>query len=188
MVASGGADLRGQAWRRRGVQFVGEAGEGARRSRPGRQQLALLLAEPRVGGGTRFWDAGRDSYPWKRHAAVAPGPVWTALIPATMPDTEEFGEAPVGRPAQPAEMSPAYVFLALAGGVVHHRGVRQRHGRHATVVARRGPVGSQAGRPARQLRPAASAPRWLRTTSAYARALGFGRRRNVVRSTSCRPS
>ncbi|MGW7265219.1 SDR family oxidoreductase [Streptomyces sp. NPDC054842] len=45
--------------------------------------------------------------------AVAPGPVWTPLIPATMPDTAEFGkQAPLGRPAQPAEMAPAYVFLA----------------------------------------------------------------------------
>ena len=45
--------------------------------------------------------------------AVAPGPVWTPLIPATMPDTTEFGkQAPMGRPAQPAEMAPAYVFLA----------------------------------------------------------------------------
>ncbi|MBQ0986864.1 SDR family oxidoreductase [Streptomyces sp. F63] len=45
--------------------------------------------------------------------AVAPGPVWTPLIPSTMPDTEEFGaKAPLGRPAQPAEMAPAFVFLA----------------------------------------------------------------------------
>ncbi|UFQ14166.1 MULTISPECIES: SDR family oxidoreductase [Streptomyces] len=45
--------------------------------------------------------------------AVAPGPVWTPLIPATLPDTKEFGkQAPLGRPAQPAEMAPAYVFLA----------------------------------------------------------------------------
>ncbi|MEU6812823.1 SDR family oxidoreductase [Streptomyces sp. NPDC046831] len=45
--------------------------------------------------------------------AVAPGPVWTPLIPATMPDTQSFGkQAPLGRPAQPAEMAPAYVFLA----------------------------------------------------------------------------
>ncbi|MFE5628275.1 SDR family oxidoreductase [Streptomyces sp. NPDC056543] len=45
--------------------------------------------------------------------AVAPGPVWTPLTPATMPDTTEFGEqSPLGRPAQPAEMAPAYVFLA----------------------------------------------------------------------------
>ncbi|WP_371483183.1 SDR family oxidoreductase [Kitasatospora sp. NBC_00315] len=47
--------------------------------------------------------------------AVAPGPVWTPLIPATMaPDkVAAFGrQSPLGRPAQPAEMAPAYVFLA----------------------------------------------------------------------------
>ncbi|MEV6316810.1 SDR family oxidoreductase [Streptomyces sp. NPDC051776] len=45
--------------------------------------------------------------------AVAPGPVWTPLIPATLPDTEKFGrQAPLGRAAQPVEMAPAYVFLA----------------------------------------------------------------------------
>ncbi|MFH9725095.1 SDR family oxidoreductase [Streptomyces sp. NPDC017254] len=48
-----------------------------------------------------------------RANAVAPGPVWTPLIPATMPDPSKFGEqSPLGRPAQPAEMAPAYVFLA----------------------------------------------------------------------------
>ncbi|WP_175409416.1 glucose 1-dehydrogenase [Streptomyces sp. TRM64462] len=48
--------------------------------------------------------------------AVAPGPVWTPLIPATMPETAEFGkQSPLGRPAQPAEMAPAYVFLASRG-------------------------------------------------------------------------
>ncbi|MFF5701393.1 SDR family oxidoreductase [Streptomyces sp. NPDC012794] len=47
--------------------------------------------------------------------AVAPGPVWTPLIPATMPDPTKFGEqSPLGRPAQPSEMAPAYVFLASA--------------------------------------------------------------------------
>ncbi|MEV0675103.1 glucose 1-dehydrogenase [Actinosynnema sp. NPDC050436] len=47
--------------------------------------------------------------------AVAPGPVWTPLIPATMPPeaVDSFGEqAPLGRAAQPAELAPAYVFLA----------------------------------------------------------------------------
>ncbi|MFJ7126106.1 SDR family oxidoreductase [Streptomyces sp. NPDC098101] len=48
--------------------------------------------------------------------AVAPGPVWTPLIPSTMPSTEDFGrQSPLGRPAQPAEMAPAYVFLASPG-------------------------------------------------------------------------
>jgi NAD(P)-dependent dehydrogenase (short-subunit alcohol dehydrogenase family) len=49
--------------------------------------------------------------------SVAPGPVWTPLIPATMPPdkVESFGEqSPMGRPAQPAELAPLYVFLASA--------------------------------------------------------------------------
>ena len=47
--------------------------------------------------------------------AVAPGPIWTPLIPSTMPDekVEHFGEnTPLGRPGQPAELAPAYVLLA----------------------------------------------------------------------------
>ena len=45
--------------------------------------------------------------------AVAPGPVWTPLIPSTMPEPEKFGEdTPTGRPGQPVEIAPAYVFLA----------------------------------------------------------------------------
>ena len=47
--------------------------------------------------------------------AVAPGPVWTPLIPSTMPDETlgSFGEdTPIGRAAQPAELAPAFVFLA----------------------------------------------------------------------------
>lgn len=46
---------------------------------------------------------------------VAPGPVWTPLIPASMSedDVENFGENyPLGRPAQPAEVAPPYVMLA----------------------------------------------------------------------------
>ncbi|HWH28328.1 MAG TPA: glucose 1-dehydrogenase [Mycobacteriales bacterium] len=46
---------------------------------------------------------------------VAPGPVWTPLIPATMPaeQVEGFGsDTPMGRVAQPAEVAPAFVFLA----------------------------------------------------------------------------
>ena len=49
--------------------------------------------------------------------AVAPGPVWTPLIASTTtPETAaNFGESnPTGRPAQPAELAPAYVFLASA--------------------------------------------------------------------------
>lgn len=46
---------------------------------------------------------------------VAPGPVWTPLIPATLPagKVETFGgNAPMGRPADPDEIAPSYVFFA----------------------------------------------------------------------------
>ncbi|MBV9594984.1 MAG: SDR family oxidoreductase, partial [Actinobacteria bacterium] len=47
--------------------------------------------------------------------SVAPGPIWTPLIPATMPaeKVESFGQdVPLGRPGQPAELAPVYVLLA----------------------------------------------------------------------------
>jgi NAD(P)-dependent dehydrogenase (short-subunit alcohol dehydrogenase family) len=47
--------------------------------------------------------------------AVAPGPIWTPLIPATMPEerSSSHGEStPLGRAGQPAEVAPVYVFLA----------------------------------------------------------------------------
>ncbi|WP_353182461.1 glucose 1-dehydrogenase [Parapedobacter lycopersici] len=45
--------------------------------------------------------------------AVAPGPIWTPLIPSTIPEHEHFGEnTPFKRPGQPAEVATAYVFLA----------------------------------------------------------------------------
>jgi NAD(P)-dependent dehydrogenase (short-subunit alcohol dehydrogenase family) len=45
--------------------------------------------------------------------AVAPGPIWTPLIPSTIPAHEEFGkDTPMKRAGQPAEVAPAYVFLA----------------------------------------------------------------------------
>jgi hypothetical protein len=46
---------------------------------------------------------------------VAPGPIWTPLIPATMPpdQVETFGQdVPMKRPGQPAEVAPLFVFLA----------------------------------------------------------------------------
>jgi NAD(P)-dependent dehydrogenase (short-subunit alcohol dehydrogenase family) len=51
--------------------------------------------------------------------SVAPGPIWTPLIPATMPPekVEEFGDdTPLGRAGQPAELAPAYVLLASDDG------------------------------------------------------------------------
>jgi NAD(P)-dependent dehydrogenase (short-subunit alcohol dehydrogenase family) len=47
--------------------------------------------------------------------AVAPGPIWTPLIPSTMPPEQvtEFGKnTPLGRPGQPKELAPVYVLLA----------------------------------------------------------------------------
>ena len=63
--------------------------------------------------------------------AVAPGPVWTPLIPATFSAEEvaEFGkDTPMGRPAQPSEIGPAFVFLAcqdasyVTGTTIHVNG------------------------------------------------------------------
>jgi NAD(P)-dependent dehydrogenase (short-subunit alcohol dehydrogenase family) len=50
-----------------------------------------------------------------RANSVAPGPIWTPLIPATMPEekVESFGkQVPLGRAGQPAELAPVYVLLA----------------------------------------------------------------------------
>jgi NAD(P)-dependent dehydrogenase (short-subunit alcohol dehydrogenase family) len=47
--------------------------------------------------------------------AVAPGPIWTPLIPSTMPPEQvaEFGKnTPLGRPGEPKELAPVYVLLA----------------------------------------------------------------------------
>src|SRR4029453_2068410 len=51
--------------------------------------------------------------------SVAPGPIWTPLIPSTMPPerVEKFGEnAPLGRAGQPKELAPVYVLLASEDG------------------------------------------------------------------------
>jgi len=50
-----------------------------------------------------------------RANTVAPGPVWTPLIPASMPEdkVQNFGsQVPMKRPAQPCELAPIYVMLA----------------------------------------------------------------------------
>ena len=51
--------------------------------------------------------------------SVAPGPIWTPLIPATMPEekVKSFGsDTPLGRAGQPAELAPVYVLLASDEG------------------------------------------------------------------------
>jgi len=60
---------------------------------------------------------------------IAPGPIWTPLIPATMDNIEDFGEStPLGRCGQPSEVAPAYVFLAcedstyMTGQILHING------------------------------------------------------------------
>lgn len=63
--------------------------------------------------------------------AVAPGPIWTPLIPSTFPaeTVKTFGSTtPMGRPGQPEELAPAYVYLAsndssyVTGQVLHVNG------------------------------------------------------------------
>lgn len=59
-------------------------------------------------------DCGENSY-----RGVAPGPIWTPLIPATMPPEKvrAFGDdVPLGRAGQPAELAPTYVLLASDDG------------------------------------------------------------------------
>jgi NAD(P)-dependent dehydrogenase (short-subunit alcohol dehydrogenase family) len=62
---------------------------------------------------------------------VAPGPVWTPLIPSTFPakEVETFGsDVPLGRPGQPEEIAPSFVFLAsddssyMTGQILHPNG------------------------------------------------------------------
>ncbi len=63
--------------------------------------------------------------------AVAPGPIWTPLIPSTFQPGQvaQFGQGtPMGRPGQPSEVAPAYVFLAsedasyITSQVIHPNG------------------------------------------------------------------
>ncbi|MBI0579542.1 SDR family oxidoreductase [Neobacillus cucumis] len=62
---------------------------------------------------------------------VAPGPIWTPLIPSTFPEekVENFGKnTPMGRPGQPEELAPSYVLLAsndasyITGQIIHING------------------------------------------------------------------
>ncbi len=60
---------------------------------------------------------------------VAPGPIWTPLIPSTFKSVKEFGKkTPLGRAGQPSEVAPAYVFLAsedasyITSQIIHPNG------------------------------------------------------------------
>lgn len=76
------------------------------------RSLALMLADKNI-----------------RVNGVAPGPIWTPLIPATFDDVSDFGQdTPLGRAGQPSEVAPAYVFLAsrdssyISGQIIHING------------------------------------------------------------------
>lgn len=76
------------------------------------RSLALMLADKKI-----------------RVNGVAPGPIWTPLIPATFDEVSDFGQdTPLGRAGQPSEVAPAYVFLAsrdssyITGQVIHVNG------------------------------------------------------------------
>lgn len=75
--------------------------------------------------------------------SVAPGPVWTPLIPATMPEEKvaNFGDdTPLGRAGQPAELAPVYVMLAsdedsyISGARVAVTGGRPVLWKHTTPI------------------------------------------------------
>jgi NAD(P)-dependent dehydrogenase (short-subunit alcohol dehydrogenase family) len=82
------------------------------------QPTPELLAYAATKGAIVTFSKGLAEQAMKRGVrvnVVAPGPVWTPLIPSTMPEekVENFGEnTPAGRPGQPAELAPVYVFLA----------------------------------------------------------------------------
>ena len=77
-----------------------------------------LLAYATTKGAIHNFTAGLAQMLAERNIrvnAVAPGPVWTPLIPSTMPPeaVKTFGQqTPMGRAAQPAELAPPYVLLA----------------------------------------------------------------------------
>jgi NAD(P)-dependent dehydrogenase (short-subunit alcohol dehydrogenase family) len=82
------------------------------------QPTPTLLAYASTKGAIANFTAGLAQMLGERGIrvnAVAPGPIWTPLIPSTMPpeQVEEFGKnTPLGRPGEPKELAPVYVLLA----------------------------------------------------------------------------
>jgi NAD(P)-dependent dehydrogenase (short-subunit alcohol dehydrogenase family) len=82
------------------------------------QPTPTLLAYASTKGAIANFTAGLAQMLGERGIrvnAVAPGPIWTPLIPSTMPpeQVEKFGQnTPLGRPGQPRELAPVYVLLA----------------------------------------------------------------------------
>ncbi|OWU67001.1 SDR family oxidoreductase [Marinibacterium profundimaris] len=96
----------------KGGSIINTASVNSARPNPG------LLAYATTKGAVRNFTNGLAQMLAPRDVrvnCVAPGPVWTPLIPATLPaeSVAHFGESnPMGRPAQPAELATAYVMLA----------------------------------------------------------------------------
>ncbi|MGR3805101.1 MAG: SDR family oxidoreductase [Marinibacterium profundimaris] len=96
----------------KGGSIINTASVNSARPNPG------LLAYATTKGAVRNFTNGLAQMLAPRDVrvnCVAPGPVWTPLIPATLPaeSVAHFGESnPMGRPAQPAELATAYVVLA----------------------------------------------------------------------------
>jgi NAD(P)-dependent dehydrogenase (short-subunit alcohol dehydrogenase family) len=82
------------------------------------QPTPTLLAYASTKGAIANFTAGLAQMLGERGIrvnAVAPGPIWTPLIPSTMPpeQVEKFGKnTPLGRPGEPKELAPVYVLLA----------------------------------------------------------------------------
>ncbi|MDE1569064.1 SDR family oxidoreductase [Aquabacter sp. P-9] len=82
------------------------------------QPSPSLLAYATTKGAIHNFTAGLAQALGERNIrvnAVAPGPIWTPLIPSTMPEeaVRTFGASvPMGRPGQPAELATSYVMLA----------------------------------------------------------------------------
>jgi len=95
-----------------GAAIINTASINADKPRP------TLLAYAATKGAIQNFTAGLAQLLAERGIranCVAPGPIWTPLIPSTMPpdDVREFGKAvPMKRPGQPAELAAAYVLLA----------------------------------------------------------------------------
>jgi NAD(P)-dependent dehydrogenase (short-subunit alcohol dehydrogenase family) len=108
--------------------------------------------------------------------AVAPGPVWTPLNPAdrgTSPDkiAQQGSDVPFGRPAQPEELAPAYVFLAsrrtrATSAARSCRCSAARRSRADRVRAARGHASSRAGQTSRRRSRGPKLRPWIRIENA----------------------
>ena len=97
----------------RGASIINTASVNADKPKP------TLLPYAATKGAIANFSAGPRAAARRSGASAstpcAPGPIWTPLIPSTMPpeQVEGFGDdTPLGRPGQPAELAPVYVLLA----------------------------------------------------------------------------